>query len=86
MFLLLFYFTHILPIDLHEMELDLIVLSSLVPALFFSSLSPLFSGIFGVLGIMFGLAAWIGMLLKEFNIRVFGSHVFYCLFDELKFI
>ena len=47
------------------MELDLTVLFSLVHALFLFLLSPLFFGMFGVLGIMFRLAIVIGVLLRE---------------------
>ena len=60
-------------IDLHEMELDLIVLLSLVHALSFFNLSSIF-GIFRMLGIVFGLVVWVGMLLRELNIRAFRKH------------
>ena len=71
-------------VDLHEIKLDLTILLPLVHALFSFSVSSV-SDISGV-SIMFGLIAWNGRLLKEFSIKAFGSHVPYCLSNELRFI
>ena len=65
MFFLPFDSICIQPIDIYEMQLDLTVLFSFVHALFLFLLSPLFFGMFGVLGIMFRLAIVIGVLLRE---------------------
>lgn len=55
------------------MELIVTTFLHLVHALFFFIFSSV-SGIFRVLGTMFGLAIWIGVLLRELNIRVFERH------------
>ena len=65
--MLLFPFdsTYIQSIDIYEIELDLTVLFLFVHALFLFVLSPLFFGMFGVLGITFGLAILVGVLLRK---------------------
>ena len=65
--MLLFPFdsTYIQPIDIYEIKLDLTVLFLFVHALFLFVLSPLFFGMFGVLGITFGLAILVGVLLRK---------------------
>ena len=73
-FAFIFYSTYIQLIDLYEMELGSIVLFLFVHALFFFFSSSFISGIFRVLGIMFGLAVWIGVLLRQLCIKVFGRH------------
>ena len=60
------------------MELDLAILFSPTHTLFlFSLLLPLVSGIFiffGMLDILFELAAWNGVFPRELNIINFGGH------------
>ena len=69
------YSTCINPIDLYEMELGSIVSFLFVLALFFFFfflLPTLFLVFLEVLGIMYGLAVLIGVLLRKLSIRIFG--------------
>ena len=65
-----FYYTHILPTDLHEMELDLTVLSSIVLAMFFFTFTSLSLRCF---------------LFHEFPLLLTLSHIFFSLYRLILF-
>ena len=63
----------------------LLILLSVFTLILVFAFIPTFFAMFRVLGIMFGLVVWIGVLMRELNISLWWT-LCYCQFGELKVI